>query len=579
MKVLWTLLKNFLGKRAFLYFGSILLMVVCGSTFQIMVSVTIGDLCNMARHGSAEGLKELLTGNLAVVVLAMLGNIAGSIGYNDEAKRVGINVNNAVYAKALRLPISFYDVHHSGEFMSRIIWDAGRTCDIFGSRLRRIIMPVLTVAVCIFPMFYLCPPVMAGLFLLSCASLGVHFLMIAPMKRVGRQAADANQEMTKSISNMLQGMEVMKMFPVREKILRQYEEANGCMVEAGRKQADYSAVLGGLNTAFDFIGAFCFLALGIWYVGAYQGEVGSLVSLYLLYGTFNWNFLQIGLYVPDLANCLVNGERVLEFLNQEEEPFAYGTCAEGRQDAEEWQDAEERRDAAEQGKRPGNAADAAEPEGAAGREAYLEVRNLTFGYEGTEEKVLENYSASFAKGSCTAVTGTSGRGKSTLAKLILGFYPPETGEIYLEGKSMGEIGIAAFRENIAYVPQEPYLYNVSIAENIRYGRPEAGREEIVAAAKAAHAHEFIMKQEHGYDTVAGERGAKLSGGEKQRIAIARAILKDAPILLMDEATSALDNESEYLVQEAIRKLKGERTVLMIAHRPSTIETADVIVKM
>lgn len=563
MKVLWTLMKNFLRKRAILYFGSILLMVVCGSAFQIMLSVTIGDLCDMARRGSAEGLKELLTGKLVVIVLAMIGNVAGSIGYNDEAKRAGIRINNAVYAKVLCLPISFYDSHHSGEFMSKIIWDAGRTCDIFGSRLRRIIMPVLTVAVCIFPMFYLCPPVMAGLFLLSCVSLGVHFLMIEPMKRAGRKAAEANEEMTKSISNLLQGMEVMKMFPVREKILRQYEDANRRFMDAGRNQADYSAFLGGLNTAFDFIGAFCFLALGIWYIGAYHGEVGALVSLYLLYGSFNWNFLQIGLYVPDLANCLVNGERVLEFLDLEEEPFAYGERAETRKEMAAWKEAAAWKETA----------------GQEGQQALLEVRNLTFRYEGTEEKVLENYSASFEKGSCVAITGTSGRGKSTLAKLILGFYPPEAGEIYLSGKPMSEIGIAAFRESIAYVPQEPYLYNVSIAENIRYGRPEAGREDIVAAATAAHAHEFIMKQEHGYDTVVGERGAKLSGGEKQRIAIARAILKDAPILLLDEATSALDNESEYLVQEAIRKLKGERTVLMIAHRPSTIETADVVVGM
>lgn len=405
-------------------------------------------------------------------------------------------------------------------------------------------MPVLTVGVCVVPMFYLCPPVMAGLFAMSCLSLWVHFRMIGPMKRAGKDATQANQKMTESISNMLQGMEVMKMFPVREEIVRRYGEANGQLKEAGRKQADYAAFLGGLNTAFDLIGSFCFLALGIWYIGVSHGEVGSLVSLYLLYGTFNWNFLQIGRYVPDLANCLVNGERVLEFLELEEEPPAYGAGAEN-----------------------GNPS------------AYLEVRDLTFGYEGTEEKVLEHYSAAFAKGSFVAVTGASGRGKSTLAKLMLGFYPPEAGDIYLEGQSMGETGIAAFRDKIAYVPQEPYLYNVSIAENIRYGKPEAGQEEIVAAAKAAHAHDFIMKQEHGYDTVAGERGAKLSGGEKQRIAIARAVLRDAPILLMDEATSALDNESEHLVQDALRKLKGEKTVIMIAHRPSTIETADVVVKV
>lgn len=542
--VLWILLRKFLGKRAAVYFGCILLMVVCGSVFQIMVSVTIGGLCDMARQGTAEGLRELLAGNLPVIVLAMAGNLTGTIGYNDEAKRVGTKINNEVFAKALRFPMGFYDTHHSGEFMSKIIWDAGRTCDVFGSRLRRVIMPVLTVGVCVVPMFYLCPPVMAGLFAMSCLSLWVHFRMIGPMKRAGKDATQANQKMTESISNMLQGMEVMKMFPVREEIVRRYGEANGQLKEAGRKQADYAAFLGGLNTAFDLIGSFCFLALGIWYIGVSHGEVGSLVSLYLLYGTFNWNFLQIGRYVPDLANCLVNGERVLEFLELEEEPPAYGAGAEN-----------------------GNPS------------VYLEVRDLTFGYEGTEEKVLEHYSAAFAKGSFVAVTGASGRGKSTLAKLMLGFYPPEAGDIYLEGQSMGETGIAAFRDKIAYVPQEPYLYNVSIAENIRYGKPEAGQEEIVAAAKAAHAHDFIMKQEYGYDTVAGERGAKLSGGEKQRIAIARAVLRDAPILLMDEATSALDNESEHLVQDALRKLKGEKTVIMIAHRPSTIETADVVVKV
>ena len=565
--VLWILLRKFLGKRAAVYFGCILLMVVCGSVFQIMVSVTIGGLCDMARQGTAEGLRELLAGNLPVIVFAMAGNLAGTIGYNDEAKRVGTKINNEVFAKALRLPMHFYDTHHSGEFMSKIIWDAGRTCDVFGSRLRRVIMPVLTVGVCVVPMFYLCPPVMAGLFTMSCISLWVHFRMIGPMKRAGKDATQANQKMTESISNMLQGMEVMKMFPVREEIVRRYGQANGQLKEAGRKQADYAAFLRGLNTAFDLLGSFCFLALGIWYIGAYHGEVGSLVSLYLLYGTFNWNFLQIGRYVPDLANCLINGERVLEFLELEEEPFVYGAGAENGIAAAENTGAE------------GNTGTCADFAKHGIPAAYLEVRDLTFGYGGAEEKVLEHYSAAFAKGSFVAVTGASGRGKSTLAKLILGFYPPETGDIYLEGQPMGVAGIAAFRDKIAYVPQEPYLYNVSIAENIRYGKPEAGREEIVAAAKAAHAHDFIMKQEHGYDTVAGERGAKLSGGERQRIAIARAVLRDAPILLMDEATSALDNESEQLVQDALRKLKGEKTVIMIAHRPSTIEAADVMVKV
>jgi len=153
------------------------------------------------------------------------------------------------------------------------------------------------------------------------------------------------------------------------------------------------------------------------------------------------------------------------------------------------------------------------------------------------------------------------------------------GKIYIDGISLEKMGLHKLRELIAYVPQDPYLYNVSIAENISYGREGTTMEEIVNAAKVANAHDFILKQSQGYDTLTGERGANLSGGEKQRIAIARAILKNAPILLLDEATSALDNESEYLVQEAIQSLMKDRTTIMIAHRPSTIATADMQVAM
>lgn len=547
-KTLWTLIRIFMGKRAVLYFGAIIMKGVFGSLFQILFSITIGDLCSMAQKGSMNGMGELLTRNMTLVAFVMICDLLGGVIYGDEAKRAAKEINNAVYAKALLLPVSFYDAHHSGEFMSKIMFDAGRTGDIFGSRLRRILMPVLTVIICIVPMFYLCPPVMAGLFFMSLLSLAIHFVMIRPMKKAGVMAADANQEMTKNISNILQGIEIIKMYPVRRKVLDTYDEANQQLEAANKKQADYAALLNGLNTAFDLIGSFCFLALGIWYIAKCNGQVGSLVSLYLLYGTFNWNFLQIGLYVPDLANCLVNADRILEFLELEEEAVCW---------------MEQRKEYADV--RFGDAA--------------MEVRDLTFGYEGAKENVINHYSAAFQKGACVAVVGKSGRGKSTLAKLLLGFYQPQEGTIYLNGIPVKRMTMKQLREQIAYVPQEPYLYNISIAENIRYGKPDASAHEIEQAAKATHAHDFIMKLANGYETIVGERGAKLSGGEKQRIAIARAVLRNAPILIMDEATSALDNESEVLIQDAIQKLKGSQTIIMIAHRPSTIAMADYVVEM
>ena len=209
----------------------------------------------------------------------------------------------------------------------------------------------------------------------------------------------------------------------------------------------------------------------------------------------------------------------------------------------------------------------------------MDVNNVSFGYtEGKE--VLSDFHMQIARGQCVAIVGESGSGKSTLAKLLLGFYPLQKGTINICGKNGRNSTIEEMRDLIAYVPQEPYLYEVSIAENIAYGRgkktQKVAREDIVNVAKIANAHEFIMRLPKGYDTIPGERGNTLSGGERQRIAIARAVLKNAPILLLDEATSALDNESERVVQESLEKLAKNRTTFVIAHRLTTIQNAQKI---
>lgn len=174
------------------------------------------------------------------------------------------------------------------------------------------------------------------------------------------------------------------------------------------------------------------------------------------------------------------------------------------------------------------------------------------------------------------MVGPSGGGKSTVIKLIMGFYPPASGQMTIDGKALKEMTMTELRSLIAYVPQDAYVFDGTVAENIRYGRTEATEEEIMAAARAAFAEEFIQEMPEGYQTLVGERGIKLSGGQRQRIAIARAFLKDAPILLMDEATSSLDSKSEQQVQDALNTLMKGKTSLIIAHRLSTIEHADII---
>ncbi|HOQ29143.1 MAG TPA: ATP-binding cassette domain-containing protein, partial [Armatimonadota bacterium] len=207
---------------------------------------------------------------------------------------------------------------------------------------------------------------------------------------------------------------------------------------------------------------------------------------------------------------------------------------------------------------------------------HVVVENVSFGYD-PDKLVLKGISLDVQPGQMIALVGPSGSGKSTLSNLIPRFYDPIEGRILIDGYDLKDVTLHSLRSQIGIVLQETLLFSGTIRDNLRYGAPEATDEELVAAAKAANAHDFIIEQENGYDTEIGERGMKLSGGQKQRLAIARAILRDPRILILDEATSALDSESEALIQEALERLMRGRTTFVVAHRLSTIMRADRIV--
>jgi ATP-binding cassette subfamily B protein/subfamily B ATP-binding cassette protein MsbA len=206
----------------------------------------------------------------------------------------------------------------------------------------------------------------------------------------------------------------------------------------------------------------------------------------------------------------------------------------------------------------------------------LALRGVTFGYD-PERPVLRNINLDVPAGATVAIVGPTGAGKSTLAGLILRFFDPDSGSVSFDGLDLRALRLGDARAQVAFVSQESFLFPISLADNIAYGRPTASREQIESAARAAHADEFIHALPDGYDTVVGERGATLSGGERQRIAIARALLKDAPIVVLDEPTSALDTVTEAGVLAALDALTTGRTTLVIAHRLATARTADQIV--
>ena len=542
LRIIKQLVVRFQGWRAILYFGEIILMGIINGITVVMLSDIIGLITDTAVSGGNIWDTDIVKRIIIFSVLEFgVSNILG-VCYNNEAKRTGATMRNIVFGKALMLPVSFYENNHTGDFMSKLTYDTNMASGIFGSRFSRVMMPVIIVCVCVVPMFMKCPPVMAGLLVLCILSLALNLAMVPVLAGYSRSISDDNKAISRSVTDMLQGMETIRMFPLQSIIGQKYNEANERCGRNMKKQGRIESVVAALRNAFDLIGAVAFLAMGIIYIQKYNGKVGSLLALYTMYGAFQYNFLMMGQYIPSLTSWLVNAERVLEFLELPEESFR--NCSDY------------------------NAANVP-------AQADVEFDNITFAYEGQEQKIFDGYSAAFTMGKSYAITGESGRGKSTLMKLLMGFYRISGGSIRIGGHDIYELGLENTRKLIAYIPQEPYMFHDTVRENIRNGNPVESDEGIIRAAKKANAHDIILQLENGYDTILGERGNTLSGGQRQRVAIARAILKNAPVIILDEATSALDNESEQLIQQSINDMKDGRLILMIAHRPSTVATADV----
>lgn len=211
-------------------------------------------------------------------------------------------------------------------------------------------------------------------------------------------------------------------------------------------------------------------------------------------------------------------------------------------------------------------------------QGYISFKNVSFSYV-KDKPVLNNVSFDIKPGQFVAIVGPTGVGKTTMVKLAARFYDPVEGTVELDGYDLKALSLASLRKALAYVPQDTFLFNCTLAENIAFGKPEASREEIIRAAKIARIHDDIMEMPEGYDTMAGERGVKLSGGQKQRVAIARAVICGAPVLILDEATSSVDAQTEQLIQRSIDELTGSHTIIAIAHRLSTIKNADLILVM
>lgn len=545
-----------MGKRRFMYYGSILGMSITFAMFSVMEAFLMKIVVDIAQKGEWDRLISSVVIIVITGVIVLLGYRFACIRYNVEAKRIYGKLYEQVLSHEMKLPCEYYENHHSGEMLSKVSFDLGRMGDIFGSRFRRVVMPFMMVVVFLVPMFALSWQLTLCLVAVNTVLIGVTMVLTGPLKSLSKKMSESNSIMTKHITDLIQGIIQVRMFEAgRKKVDRYNEEADVYAVKSDKRNM-FSSLLECANTGFDLICNLVFLALGILFVQKGYTTLGAIAAIYTMYGRFSRQFLQMGKYIPELIAYLTYAQNIFEFLDEktEDEVLSCEELYDNKLKGQEY-----------------NA------------DYSVKISDLTFSYIKDENNapvvVLDNYNERIKAGEFVAVTGASGSGKTTLSKLLMGFYKPDRGMIEVCGNNLDDISLSAGRSFFALVPQDAILFNMSIMDNIRMGRLDATEAEIIEAAKMANAHQFITEFTDGYDTVVGEKGMSVSGGQRQRVAIARAILKNAPIMLMDEATSALDNESERAVNETLQNLKGRMTIIMIAHRTSTIQMADRVISL
>ena len=551
-----------MGKRRFMYYGSILGMSITFAMFSVMEAFLMKIVVDIAQKGEWDRLISSVVIIVITGVIVLLGYRFACIRYNVEAKRIYGKLYEQVLSHEMKLTCEYYENHHSGEMLSKVSFDLGRMGDIFGSRFRRVVMPFIMVVVFLVPMFVLSWQLTLCLVAVNTVLIGVTMVLTGPLKSLSKKMSESNSIMTKHITDLIQGIIQVRMFPAGRKTVDRYNEEADVYAVKSDKRNMFSSLLECANTGFDLICNLVFLALGILFVQKGYTTLGAIAAIYTMYGRFSRQFLQMGKYIPELIAYLTYAQNIFDFLDEKTEDVMLN-----RQEFNKERLHNEINNSC----------------GHNNIDYSVNISNLTFSYIKDENNapvvVLDNYNERIKAGEFVAVTGASGSGKTTLSKLLMGFYKPDSGMIEVCGNNLDDISLSAGRSFFALVPQDAILFNMSIMDNIRMGRLDATEAEIIEAAKMANAHQFITEFTDGYYTVVGEKGMSVSGGQRQRIAIARAILKNAPIMLMDEATSALDNESERAVNETLQNLKGRMTIIMIAHRTSTIQMADRVISL
>lgn len=480
---------------------------------------------------------------LSIIVVFVIRGIAyygQSYLMNYVGQRVIIDIRKAVFEKLQRLSMSFYDKHKTGTIMSYVTNDVSALQSAMVDNVVEMITETVILVASIVMMIYLD----WKLFLVTFATFPVVLFFIDSFGKRIRKSGSRIQEAAADITSVLQEVasspRVIKSFVREGYEVDRFDKENMNNFRANMKYAQLSSTL---TPTIEFVAAVG-VSIILWYGGnsVINGSItaGSLVAFLTYAVNISNPIKRLSRVIGNIQKALAAAQRVFDVLDLPE-------------------DIKNAPDAKALPKVKGD----------------VRFNDVSFAYNENEE-VLSHVSFEVKPGEMVAFVGPSGAGKSTVASLLPRFYDAINGSITIDGQDIRQVTLDSLREQVGIVPQETVLFNGSVYDNILYGRLDATREEVEAAAKAANAHDFIMQLPDGYETMLGDRGMNISGGQRQRISIARAILKNPQILILDEATSALDTESERVVQEALDRLMVGRTSFVIAHRLSTIKNADKI---
>jgi ATP-binding cassette subfamily B protein len=484
----------------------------------------------------------MMLGAATMIIFVVKG--LADYGHMTILARIGNSVvaenQRRLFDKLLTERISFFAERHSSEFAARLQAGATSANQVLNQIVTAFGRDFLTVVGLVIVMFVRDPKMALICFVVFPPAMLLLRKMIRRIRSIAKAQFHGGTRILETMQEMIQGIAVVKAFTLEEQMharfdanVREVERESNKMARVAARASPIMETLGGIAVSIGVVyGGYRTIVLG-----ATPGELISFITAFLLANQPAKRLARLNI---ELNSALVNVRALFDVLD--------APATEPRED---------------------------EKPALAVERAAIEYRDIHFAYR-AGEPVLRGLSLTAEPGKVTALVGPSGGGKSTVLNLLLRFYESDRGAITIDGQDIKVVSRRSLRQAIGYVGQHVFLFRGTIRDNIAFGRPDATEAEIVAAAQAAFAHDFIMASPRGYDTPVGEHGLQLSGGQRQRIAIARALIKDAPIILLDEATAALDSESERQVQEALDRLTQGRTTIVIAHRLHTITHADRI---